>query len=121
MQTCDVCIISLSGVQGLCLAFSDVNILQCGVEVSGIKLVPLLHGWVTENGIEVVFVPSVPCQCNNFNHMFSMRVDVSYTLWQDVVQSVIALFTSSHDMPCLKVMNFSLKSLLPLQWIHATC
>jgi hypothetical protein len=93
VQTTEARVISVNAVYGLCFVFSDIDVLQKGVEVAGMRLVWLLRGRANENGVEAVFVPSFPCQCSGYFDFYTMRADVCHALWFDVIQCGASLLT----------------------------
>jgi hypothetical protein len=93
LQTENTAIISANVVYGICFVFSDNNILNGGVEVAGMQLVWMLRGHVTQHGSESIFVPSFPCQCDCFYDWYTIRADISFALWHDVVLCGVSLLT----------------------------
>jgi hypothetical protein len=81
--------------------FSDIDVIQNGVEVAGMKLVRFLRGCATENRVEAVYAPSFPCKCSGFYEFHSMRLDVCYILWYDLVQCGISLLTKCFSCSAL--------------------
>ncbi len=93
LQTENAAIISANAVCGICFVFSDNDILNGGVEVAEMQLVRMLHGRVTQHGSESVFVPSFPCQCDCFYDWYTIRADISFASWHDVVLCGVLLLT----------------------------
>jgi hypothetical protein len=96
IQTAAMAVISEKAVCGCCFVFSDVDVMMNGVEVTGMRLVRLLRGWETAIGVEAVFVSSFPCQCLGFFDIYTIRSDLCYVIWHDVIQCGISLL-----MKCL--------------------
>jgi len=66
--------------------FSYVDVIHHGVEVSGMDVVCVLHGWTTGTGVELVFILSLASECINFNKAYSMWADAAHGLWHGIVQ-----------------------------------
>jgi len=52
--------------------FSYVDVIHHGVEVSGMDLVQVVHGWATGTSVESGFVPSFASECMEFKANYSM-------------------------------------------------
>ena len=106
-------------ITGFIFVFNDVNILENGMEVCGMDIVQVLHGWAMENGIKLVFVPSFASECNGFSESYSVWADAALGLWQGVVQGLGSfLIRQLNHCALSQGLSFCSKHLPPVYFKH---
>ena len=88
IQTLNISILNSGQTTGFIFVFTDLDVIHHVVEVMGMDSVRVLHRQMMRNGVEAMFVPSFPLDCDSFKEEYSAWTDIAHTLWYGVYRPV---------------------------------